>query len=398
MVNGYHLWQTLKECSKRESKNTYNKLAMIIKFRMCIPCLKANGLSKYKMCAITTMTFLIFAFTVFCIPVRNFVYRSIVHNAWVDIHTHDILRMRYSTWIKPEDFKVAVACDTILIIGDSSSLSSSSSSSPAVKIQSSSKPSKSSNNDSNNKHRNQMIPTTTELEIPSLDPKMLIHNNNVSSLQAEEMLARGLGRFLPNLSLSQKMSALRLYLMLSSALDAHNIRFFLTAGSLLGVVRHGGFIPWDDDLDIGIDVRNMSETRRALSCIRGTELFMYGDFHWKFRFRGEVFPFIDIFMYGSDEKYLWSLTPYITNTFIYLRSNVFPLTQAHFESSFWVPIPQKALNVVTRIYSFSGCLAYQPHMPMKRKWESQYPKGYSKQKIPCHDLAQFYIMHHLDGV
>lgn len=48
----------------------------------------------------------------------------------------------------------------------------------------------------------------------------------------------------------------------------HGIRYWLSSGTLIGAVRHGGFIPWDDDLDIEM----MREDYDRLMDILPTEL------------------------------------------------------------------------------------------------------------------------------
>ena len=45
---------------------------------------------------------------------------------------------------------------------------------------------------------------------------------------------------------------LRLYLRFKEICAKYNLKHFLIYGSALGAMRHNGFIPWDDDMDIGM--------------------------------------------------------------------------------------------------------------------------------------------------
>ncbi len=49
-----------------------------------------------------------------------------------------------------------------------------------------------------------------------------------------------------------QMSLLDLLLVLDGICKEHGLTYFLMGGSALGAVRHQGFIPWDDDVDIAL--------------------------------------------------------------------------------------------------------------------------------------------------
>ena len=47
-----------------------------------------------------------------------------------------------------------------------------------------------------------------------------------------------------------KKISLNILLDVTKFCDEHDITYFLACGTLLGAIRHKGFIPWDDDVDI----------------------------------------------------------------------------------------------------------------------------------------------------
>lgn len=148
-----------------------------------------------------------------------------------------------------------------------------------------------------------------------------------------------------------------MYVDIRTILDNNNIPHWVYFGTLLGTIRHKGFIPWDDDWDIKIKFEDLNRLKLAFENNKYYKLKYFENTCFIKVFPINAInmgvPFIDIFFDPEKEDKLGSCEfqnclESCTNINID-KTDIFPLRKAVFED-IWVYIPNKSDKLLTNNY------------------------------------------------
>lgn len=130
------------------------------------------------------------------------------------------------------------------------------------------------------------------------------------------------GFYVPSMMKRAWRQSLLLLRELDRVCTKHGLHYYLEWGTLLGAVRHGGFIPWDDDVDVCMH-RNDVEKLKALAPQEFPEGYTFLNFensdNWEFT---ESFANTERMNFSEDYLLEHDGFPYISSIDIFVLDNV----------------------------------------------------------------------------
>lgn len=167
----------------------------------------------------------------------------------------------------------------------------------------------------------------------------------------------------PAWSAYQKESAVQLLRQLVGHANKLGVKLMPHAGTLLGHVRHGGIMPWDDDIDISI---LYTDLERLLASIKEEGLISYTE--WVYKKTGSVYYKFWIPGGEAVEGYTYTF-PFVDFWLVYDRGNEVHMTDGYtFDKA-------KYLDVVE--VEFENCRLFVQRQPdmildkMYSNWNTQ---------------------------
>jgi hypothetical protein len=156
---------------------------------------------------------------------------------------------------------------------------------------------------------------------------------------------------------SHKTLARELLKIVGDEARRRHFDLILHGGTLLGYVRHGGIMPWDDDIDLGIEGREEDRFIEELGRLPGIRIASFVEARSGIRYhklwlkdgatianRDFLFPFIDLWIYDADGKDIR-----FRNGFLFRNALEKPLNEVSFEGA-QLRIPHNPLECLDSMY------------------------------------------------